>query len=76
VDDENLKIRLIDTAGQERFMSLAPSEVKRCQAIIFVFDITCAQSFEDLEKWIEMAKENCKEDTILYLCCNKMDLAY
>ena len=74
VDREQFrKIRLVDTAGQERFMSLAPQEVKRCDAVILVFDITSKESFEDLANWIDLAKEHARENTVFYLCANKVD---
>ena len=67
-------MRLVDTAGQERYSSLAPIELKKCSAVVLVFDITDQQSFDGLDEWLTVAKNSCPQDCLYYLCSNKIDL--
>ena len=77
IPDTNKAIRfdIWDTAGQERFRSLAKIFYKDAKIVIFVYDMTFKSSFEALQNyWHEQVKSNCKEDTILVLVGNKLDL--
>uniref|UniRef100_A0A2K5L3E5 RAB5A, member RAS oncogene family n=1 Tax=Cercocebus atys TaxID=9531 RepID=A0A2K5L3E5_CERAT len=49
LDDTTVKFEIRDTAGQERYHSLAPMYYRGAQAVIVVYDITNeeAQSFAD-----------------------------
>lgn len=40
VDGKQLKFQIWDTAGQEKFMSLAPMYYRSAEIIILVFDVT------------------------------------
>ena len=44
------------------------------QIIILVLDITNLNSFEDIEKFLEINKNNIKDDMKIYLISNKSDL--
>jgi small GTP-binding protein len=77
IPDTNKAIRfdLWDTAGQEKYRSLAKIFYKDAKIVIFVFDMTIKTSFEALQNyWHEQVKSNCKEDTIFVLVGNKLDL--
>ncbi|XP_074025960.1 ras-related protein Rab-33B isoform X2 [Leptinotarsa decemlineata] len=71
------KIRLLqlwDTAGQERYrMSMVRHYYKNANAIIFVYDVTNASSFDSLKKWIEECNNNCLQDVPKILVGNKCD---
>jgi len=58
---QNLTINLKfwDTAGQEKYSSLARNFFKYANAIIFVYDLTDKETFKGLEKWITIANEEC-----------------
>ena len=71
---EYRRIKLVDTAGQEKYMSLAPQVIRQCEAVILVFDVTNTQSYEEVSTWMKLVKDTCSDDTILYLCANKIDL--
>ena len=49
---KRIKLSLWDTAGQERFRSLTPAYYRGADAILFVYDVSNAQSFRSLEDWI------------------------
>lgn len=51
VDGRLVTLQIWDTAGQERFQSLGNSFYRGADCCILVFDITDAQSFEDMENW-------------------------
>ena len=74
-------MQLWDTAGQERFHSLIPSYIKDSSAAIIVFDITSnttphtdANSFSNLNKWIDNVREVRGEEALIMICGNKCDL--
>ena len=66
-------IKVIDTAGQERYQTITKSYFRYVQGIFIVFDVNNEESFNSLEKWIEIIKEVKKEPNIIILA-NKSDL--
>ena len=75
INEENkVKLQLWDTAGQEKYRSLAKIFYQNAQAAIFVYDITRRDSFENLKSfWIKELKNNATNDLILALVGNKSD---
>ncbi|KAH3764152.1 GTPase Rab1/YPT1, small G protein superfamily [Pelomyxa schiedti] len=72
VEATTLKLRVWDTAGEERFRALAPSYLRNSDGVIIVFDITTKSSFESIRAWIE----ECQRETPgaqLILIGNKCD---
>ena len=67
-------LNLWDTAGQERFKSLIPSYIKDSAVAICCYDITCLESFNSVDKWIEDAKAIREDDVLLILVGNKADM--
>ena len=48
-----------DTAGQEKYRSMAKIFYKDANAVIFAFDITRRNSFEEIKNyWHQQIKEN------------------
>ena len=66
-------ITVIDTAGQERYQTITKSYFRFVQGIFIVFDVNNEESFNSLEKWIEIIKEAVEEPNIIILA-NKVDL--
>ena len=70
-----VKLKLIDTAGQEKYSSLAKSYYKNVDGVLFVFDFNNLESFENIENWIRKFEENNNHQGIpKYLIGNKNDL--
>ena len=70
-----LKLDIWDTAGQEKYRSLAKIFYKDAVVIILVYDITKADSFtEIMEYWLDEIKANSNKNAILALAANKEDL--
>ena len=49
VDGRTVQLTIADTAGQERFRTLTSSYYRNSDAIIIVFDLTSAESFDDVK---------------------------
>jgi small GTP-binding protein len=73
--DGKMELRLLiwDTAGQELFRSLAPLYYKDADAIVLVFDITNASSFESLTYWLNEIKQHSPATTNIIIVGNKSD---
>ena len=74
INDEEVKITIHDTAGQERFRSLAGSYIKKAQGILLVYDITDEKSFEEIGNWMNNIKEEAGDKLPIILVGNKCDL--
>lgn len=62
-----------DTAGSERFRSLAPMYYRGAQAAIIVYDVTSRQSFEDARTWLAEVRQHGLPNVVLALAANKCD---
>ena len=73
-DGEEVKVKIYDTAGQERFKSITANYVKKANGILFVYDVTDEVSFKNMEKWIANLKEETGDKLPAVLIGNKSDL--
>lgn len=65
-----------DTAGQERYHSLAPMYYRGAASAVVVFDVTMPASYERAKKWVHELRQNvANPDLIIALVGNKVDLA-
>ena len=69
---KNVKLQIWDTAGQERYMSINKLFFQRVQGIILMYDITRRESYENLDKWIQLINDNTFNIPVL-LIGNKID---
>ena len=72
-DGTEAKLMLFDTAGQERFRSLAENYIKKAYGVLLVYDISERQSFLNIENWMQSIKEN-SDGLPTILIGNKSDL--
>ena len=74
--NKSLRIEIWDTAGQERYRSMAKLFYQDAKVIIFVYDVTSKQSFDELIKyWIPEVKNSINEKEVIFgLVANKSDL--
>ena len=70
---KDICLEIIDTGGQEKFHCLTKSFFNKVDGIIFVFDLTNKESFENLKNWLKEA-ESYTEDFEYILVGNKKDL--
>ena len=72
IDGKEYEASIWDTAGQEKYKSLAPYFLRGALACIAVYSTDIPESAEGLWKWIEILKENgCN---IVVIARNKDDL--
>ena len=74
IDNQDVRLILFDTAGQEKFKSLIQMYTRDAQIIILVYDITRKESFESIPEWVNGLTNVKKEDVIFCLVGNKIDL--
>ena len=75
VDGNPVKLQIWDTAGQEKFRSIAKSYFRHAVGVILVYDITSRQSFDDLSFWLNDVHSLCDPNAAVTLIGNKLDLA-
>ena len=67
-ENQSIKFEIWDTAGQEKFRSLAKVFYKNASICILVYEITRKASFEQLKEfWIEELKANAPKNISKYL---------
>jgi Ras-related protein Rab-22 len=74
IDGTAYKYQIWDTAGQEKYHSLAPMYYRGAAAAIIVYDITNARSFEKTQAWVEELQRHGPENIVLVVAGNKADL--
>ena len=74
IKEKTYTINLWDTIGQEQYRSLTKIFMKGAKIVIFVYDITSKETFEQLEFWIDNTKEVLGDKPILGIVGNKSDL--
>ena len=72
--DQNIKLKVWDTAGQEKFRNLISEYFKIGNAFVIVYDITNKESFENIQTWIQLAKDNATKNPVYFLVGNKTDM--
>jgi|UniRef100_A0A7S4I5W8 Ras-related protein Rab-1A len=74
VDGKCVKLQIWDTAGQERFRTITSSFYRGTKGILFVYDVTKPNSFQNLKRWIADVDIYASPDTQKILMGNKCDL--
>ena len=73
IEGININLQIWDTAGQERFRGVTKTFLKGADGIIYVYDITNKNSFENLKTWINTAEESISDFKTI-IVGNKLDL--
>ena len=71
---EEVKVKIFDTAGQERFKSITTNYIKKANGILLVYDITDETSFAKIETWYENLSADSNNILPIVLIGNKSDL--
>jgi len=74
INQKKYLIKLWDTAGMERYRTLNKLFYKNADIVIFVYDITRKDTFDELNFWTNEIKKELGENLILGLTGNKTDL--
>jgi small GTP-binding protein len=72
--DEIVKLNIWDTAGQEKFKSVAKAYFREAVGGALVFAFDDHQSFDDLGTWLTDLQTLCTPNALILLIGNKSDL--
>ena len=62
-----IKNQIWDTAGQERFRAITNAYYRGAVGALIVYDITKANSFESVKKWLSELRENADPHIVIML---------
>ena len=71
---QNVTFNIWDTAGQEKYRSLAPMYFSGAHLAILVFDITQKSTFTALGEFVDLLQQRAPDDCVYILVGNKSDL--
>ena len=74
LDQDQIKLQIWDTAGQESFRSITRSYYRDAAGALLVYDITRRESFNHLGRWLEEARVNGNKNMTIMPIGNKSDL--
>jgi small GTP-binding protein len=69
-----IKFKIFDTAGQERFKSISQNYIKKANGILLMYSISDKASFNNIENWMTNIKENSGNKNAIVLIATKCDL--
>ena len=69
-----IKYKIFDTAGQERYKSISKNYIKKANSILLMYDIANEETFNNIENWMTKIKDNSGSDTCIILVGTKCDL--
>ncbi|NXE50277.1 RAB44 protein, partial [Casuarius casuarius] len=75
VDNKLFALRLWDSAGQERYRSIAKQFFRKADGIVLMYDITSEYSFADVRYWLSCIQEGAEDGVAILLLGNKTDCA-
>lgn len=74
INDQNIKLQIWDTCGQEVYRSLIASFYRNSSLAIMVYSIDDENSFNHLDSWLNEIKSQSSADIKVFLIGNKVDL--
>lgn len=74
VDNQEFKLQIWDTAGQEQYRSLSKIYYRNAVGVLCVFALDNHKSFESLSQWMQDARHLCDPNAKIFIIGNKADL--
>ncbi len=71
--ENEIKVNVWDTAGQEVYRSLTSLYYKDAEAVLLVYDVTNMKSFNELTYWVEQVRSKASRDCSITIVGNKVD---
>ena len=68
------QLSIWDIAGQERFHALSPIYYRDADGSLLVYDITDAESFSRVKKWVKELRKIVGSDIAIAIAGNKCDM--
>ena len=75
IENVDMKLQIWDTAGQEKFRSVALNFYKGATGAILIFDLTNPESLDHLKHWNRQLRIHGGDDIVKILVGTKADLA-
>jgi len=72
IQGSKIQLKIVDTAGQERYSSLAPMYCRSTDIVLFFYDICNIASFEHVNYWLDKVGDYLDEMEVV-LVGNKSD---
>ena len=74
-ESQKIKLKILDTCGQEKYRALSKTYFKNANGVFFVFGLNDKESFDNIKEWMDFFNENNTiENTTKVLVGNKCDL--
>ncbi len=73
IDDANMNLSIEVKGGQDAFRYVHAAYYRGYDGVVFVFDVTDKQSFDDLNNWINEINRYCDEHIKKIIVANKID---
>lgn len=73
-DRPPVTLQLWDTGGQERFNALVPSYLRSAWIVLVFFDVNRRDTFNSVDKWVQLVREARGNNVVVLLIGNKIDL--
>ena len=70
----SMKFQIWDTAGQEKYRSLASMYYQDAAVAVLVYDITKKSTYEGLKTWLNEIKQKAPQNIVIIIVANKSDL--
>jgi len=74
VNNENVKLQIWDTAGQEKFRTLVPMYFRGAKVAILTFSVCDAETCNEVSFWANSVKQGTSQMPALFVVANKIDL--
>nr|XP_031847647.1 ras-related protein RabJ isoform X2 [Nomia melanderi]XP_031847648.1 ras-related protein RabJ isoform X2 [Nomia melanderi] len=74
LENTRILLKVWDTAGQEKFRSMAPMYYRNANAAMLVFDLTQYNTFTAMKGWVAELRKNVEGSIVLVVIGNKSDL--
>ena len=75
IGEHDIRLKIWDTAGEERFRHITSQYYKGAEGIILVYDLTKRETFEKINDWMTQIKNNTRSNEIsIVLLGNKKDM--
>ena len=75
VQNQTYQVEILDTAGEEEFVSMRLPYIRKGDAFLLIYSIDNRASFEEIEHFhSDIVRNKAKADIPLVLCGNKCDL--
>lgn len=71
--DYNMKMKIWDTAGKERFRSISNMFLHNCSLVYLFFDVTNVESFNNIQYWLTQLNEKNEKEFVIILISTKYD---